>query len=292
MDAFHTWRTRGDGSRCSLYDFELFTVLLSALEWRKHNGAVRLITDSKGAEYFARRGVADAWNETDTLLDGMDSLEINEDVFWAGAKLYALSRQDVPCVMMDLDFIVWKSVDFQQYGGDLAVIHREDLYPEVYPSGEFFRFKKGWKLPGWLNWSVAPCNGALVYFGSSEFVRSYTEFAFEFMQHADNQGDRLCYMVFAEQRWMAMCADHMSVPVHQFSSLPQLFDENQKYFTHVWGCKQNLRDNPSKAALFCCECAGRLQHDFPDFAEKLFRHNWAGKYRNDSMGIRSSRFEK
>ena len=281
MEAFHTLRARGYKDTFSLEDFELFTLALSALEWRKYNGNIRLVTDSISAAYLYDCGLSDVWDTTDVFLDEMRLTGINEEVFWAGAKLFTLSRQKAPCVMMDLDFILWKPVDFVQFGKSLAVIHREEIYDSVYPSKEFFHFYEGWQLPNWLDWSSRPCNGALVYFGSQRFIRDYTSFALEFMQKTKDKDDRLRYMVFAEQRWMAMCAEHLDIPIHEFSTLEGLFDNKQKYFTHVWGYKQRLRNNPEEARDFCRKCAGRLQHDFPEIAEKLKSYAWVRKYMNE-----------
>ncbi|MCR5833899.1 MAG: hypothetical protein K6G55_04535 [Selenomonadaceae bacterium] len=278
MNAFHTLRVRGKNEDFTLPDFELFTLVLSALEWRKHNGFIKLVTDSIGEKYLYKCGLSEVWDKTEVILDEIDTLGINEDMFWAGAKIYALSRQDAPSVMIDLDFILWKAMEFDDYGRDIAVIHREDIYEPVYPPKNFFLFRDDWHLPNWLDWSVRPCNGALVYFGSPRFMREYTHFALEFMQKAKDTGDRLSYMVFIEQRWMAMCAEHLGLTIHEFSTLEGLFDGKQKYFTHVWGYKQRLRDNPKEAADYCRKCVGRLRHDFPGFAEKLKSYVWAGKY--------------
>lgn len=278
MNAVHTLRVRGHGKDFSLHDFEMFTMLLSALEWRRHNGRIKLVTDRIGAAYIHEHGISDAWDEIEIILDEMDVLKIDEDVFWAGAKIFALSRQIEPCVMMDLDFILWQTMDFAHDGRDLAVIHREEIHPSIYPSKDFFRFCDGWKLPDWLDWSARPCNGAFVYFGAQEFLDCYTSFALAFMQKADTEADRLSYMVFAEQRWMAMCAARLSVPIHALSSLDRLFDGRQKYFTHIWGDKQRLRENAQDAADFCRMCAGRLKHDFPAFAEQLAKYSWAAAY--------------
>ena len=277
MDAFHTLRVRRP-ENFALADFELFTLALSALEWRKHNGRIKLATDSVGAEYMHECGLSEVWNSTEILLDGMTSLDIHEDVFWAGAKIYALSQQVAPCVMIDLDFILWQTIEFARFGKDLAVIHRERVQPPVYPPKCFFGFVDGWQLPNWLDWSVLPCNGALVYFGSNRFLREYTGFSLDFMKHAATKSDRLSYMVFAEQRWMAMCAKKMGIPVHELSSVESLFDKKQKYFTHVWGYKQKLRENLDEADKFCRTCGDRLKHDFPEFAEKLKDYAWAANY--------------
>lgn len=281
MDAFHTFRVRRSGQDFALADFELFTIAISTLEWRKHNGFIKLVTDNIGVKYFHECGLSEAWNSIDVTLDEIKSFDIDEDVFWAGAKILALSQQDSPCVMIDLDFILWQNVDFTAFDKSLAVIHREDIYQPVYPPEDFFRFHHGWQLPDWLDWSAHPCNGALVYFGSQRFIREYTTFALEFMQKANAGDDRLSYMVFAEQRWMAMCAEHLNVPIHELSTLERLFGDKQKYFTHIWGYKQKLRDNLGEAEAFCQKCASRLKHDFPEFAEELKKYDWAAKYMRD-----------
>ena len=277
MDAFHTFRVR-HAENFIMSDFELFTLIISALEWRKHNGSIKLVTDCVGAEYICSCGLSEVWNRIDISLDEMNSLGINENVFWAGAKIYALSRQEYPCVMIDLDFILWKPIDFTVFNKDLAVIHRENICRSVYPPKDFFKFIDGWKLPDRLDWSARPCNGAFVYFGSGRFLREYTSFALEFMQKAATNNDRLSYMVFAEQRWMAMCAEKLSIPVHEFSTLGELFGGKQNYFTHIWGHKQRLRENPKEAKDFCRKCAERLGNDFPEFTEKLKAYDWAAKY--------------
>lgn len=281
MNAIHTLRARSNYENFSLYDFELFVLVLSALEWRKLGGEIKLVTDKISAEYLNKRGLLNIWNAVDIKLDAMKSLAINENVFWAGAKIYALSLQEMPCVSMDLDFILWKPIDFTAYEKNLAVIHLEDINEAVYPSREYFKFRDGWQLPNRLDWSVRPCNAAFVYFGSERLIREYTNFAIKFMQNADVEDDRLVYMVFAEQRWLAMCAKQLGVHVHELSSLEGLFNGKQKYFTHIWGHKRLLRDNPAEAEKFCRQCADRLEYDFPKFAREISSYSWAEKYFND-----------
>lgn len=263
MKGIHIFRVRGEKAR--LADFELLVMLLSALEWRKNNGNISLITDNAGYEYLKNSGVLTAYNSVENYLDGMKTLNINEDVFWAGSKIYALSKQNAPVVVIDLDFILWQKLDFASLKRDLAVIHTEDIYEPVYPPKEFFRFKAGFSFPNWLDWSVRPCNGALVYYGSDKFLREYASFAIEFMKYADDTNDRLSYMVFAEQRFMAMQAKKSGITIRELSSLLNLFDKNQKYFTHIWGYKQKLRDNSTEAENFCQKCLKRLKYDFGDF---------------------------
>ena len=277
MRAFHTLRTKNK-SEFTLADFEIFTLILSALEWRKHNGEIFLCTDTTGKNFLAE---LDLWNGVDTSLDEMDSLGIDEKVFWAGAKLFALSKQPLPCVMIDLDFIVWQTLDFVALENKIGVIHRESRDLLCYPDENYFCFKN-FSLPAELDWSLEPCNAALVYFGEKNFVRRYVEFAFEFMKAAkpptQQRGwDLLPYMVFVEQRWLAMCAQLCDVEIKSFSDLTELFGE-QKTFTHIWGHKQIFREDKSAAEKFCRDCAGRIAHDFPQAAEKFSRLTLTKKY--------------
>ncbi|MBR2179444.1 MAG: hypothetical protein IJ862_03490 [Selenomonadaceae bacterium] len=273
MVAFHTLRTRSDNF--SLQRFELLTLMLSALEWKKYNGTIKLVTDQRGFEYLNNLGITDIYDEIDTSLDEIDSLNIDEVVFWAGAKLLALSKQSAPCVMIDLDFIVWQKLDFTPYKDNVAVIHFEQVNNFIYPSIEHFRFNNDFKFPSTLDWSVEACNTAFAYFGANDIIKRYCDFAFEFMQSADTSNAGLPYMVFAEQRWLAMCMKLMRREVYALSSLKDLFGRRQEYFTHIWGYKQKFRDDPNLAEQFCNDCLGRLKHDFPDtfnnFSEVLIK---------------------
>lgn len=274
MKAFHTLRTRENFSAA---DFELFTMILSALKWREKNGAIKLVTDTRGAEYFDLLGLSAAWNEIDTSLDEMNLRGWDEKIFWAGAKLFALSKQIAPVVMIDLDFIAWHRLDFAPFATNIAVIHREKIGNRIYPDKNFFKLKDGRTLPANLDWSVEACNTAFAYFGANDFIKRYTAGAFELMTSLDTTDDILTYMVFVEQRWAAMCAALMHREIFSLSSLENLFG-NQKYFTHIWGDKQNFRRDLKASEKFCRSCARRIKNDFPSWAETLQGTDWAGKY--------------
>ena len=272
MKALHILRTKNK-TNFNLADFEIFTIILSALEWRRFNGEIFLCADSRGKKFFQDIGILEIWDGVETSLDEMDSIGIDENIFWAGAKFFALKDKNFPCVIIDLDFIVWKKLDFEKFQDNIAVIHRESTNLPCYPDKDYFYFKNNFALPENLNWSLEPCNTAFAYFGDKNFVQEYCKFAFEFMKSAapeKNQfgWDLLPYMVFVEQRWLAMCAELFGKKIFSFSNLPELFGK-QNFFTHLWGHKQILRENPSDAEKFCRDCAGRIFHDFPNFAEKF-----------------------
>lgn len=276
MQAFHILRTRQ--KNFYMYDFEKFVAIISALKWREKNGKIKLVTDERGAAYFKSCGISAAWNEIEISLDEMNNLNWDEKTFWAGSKIFALSKQIAPVVMIDLDFIVWQHLNLKPYGENIAVIHREEIGNAVYPDKNFFQFKDGRQFPAALNWKIPACNTALAYFGARDIVKKYCDFAFEFMANVDTTHGDLAHMVFIEQRWLAMCAALMNREIFSLSSLDELFAGRQKYFTHIWGDKQKLRDDLKAAENFCRNCTKRIEKDFPDWAEKLKSSDWAKKY--------------
>ena len=90
------------------------------------------------------------------------------------------------------------------------------------------------------------------------------------MFSAPQADDTLTYMVFAEQRLLTMCAEKKGIRIRALSDLPSLFGGGQGgYFTHIWGFKQQMREDPALYEDFCRRCAARLSRDFPDEAERI-----------------------
>ena len=165
-----------------------------------------MICDTPAKRYYESLGLCFLWDDgVYPLLDTMPE-DINATAFWAAGKLYALSAVPSPCVMLDTDFICWKSVSNLLDGPDTAAIHREDIMPSIYPDQTAFAKTEGFPLDA-FDWTVQPFNTALAYFGNDEFRRYYTDTAIRFMRCSPDADDTLTYMVFAEQRLLAMCAE-------------------------------------------------------------------------------------
>lgn len=243
----------------SVEDFDLYCTVLSALTWRRLNGDITLCTDSAGAQYYNKIGLCDIWNEVRVCipddLDGIDPL-----MFWAGGKLFALREISAPCVMIDTDFIVWKKLSF---GNEIIAAHREELYPDIYPPLQYFRLREHILPP--FDESVLPLNTAFLYLPDNDFKEFYTSQAIAFMKSAYSCDDRLCYMVFAEQRMAAMCAEYTDTPVRTLLDKDNLFFP-QDSFTHLWGAKQAMRDEPPLREDFCQKAALRIQSEFPEYS--------------------------
>ncbi len=274
LRAFHSnwtrpFEVRSPGRQYSVEPFELLTTALSALVWRRENGPIRMVCDTRAKKYYDECGLSFLWDEgVHPILDLIPE-DINPMAFWAGGKLYALSAMPSPCVMIDTDFIVWKPLEPIVAGYDAAAIHREDIMPDIYPGPEAFCQTRNFPLHN-FDWTVNPLNTALSYFGNDSFRRYYTDTAICFMRSSPKAEDVLTYMVFAEQRLLAMCAAKYGAKICALSDLPSLFDGTQNgYFTHIWGSKQQMRDEPAFCDDFCRRCASRLQRDFPEEAKRI-----------------------
>ena len=250
----------GISAKPKIEGFDLYNTVLSALTWRKHNGEISLVCDKASAEYYENLGILGIWNEVRARIPG-DLEGLNPHMFWAGGKLLALRETSSPVVMLDTDFIVWKKLAFSD---SVIAAHREDLNPGVYPNIDCFQMKLDYSFNKAFDYNVLPLNTAFLYLPDEDFKQFYVNMALEFMKSAHNTGDVLCYMVYAEQRLIAMCAEYLKVKVETLLDKDKLFLP-QSDFTHLWGAKQKLREDKNEEENFCKRCAQRIRQDYPEF---------------------------
>ena len=103
---------RHPDSEYSVEDFGLYCEVISALQWRKMNGDIFMVADSRAAEYYRKIGIDKVWNGiTELIPDELDG--IDPEMFWAAGKLFAL--RDIPenAALVDEDLIVWKTLNFR-----------------------------------------------------------------------------------------------------------------------------------------------------------------------------------
>lgn len=258
MNAIHIDWTR-PSMTAQKEDFELLTMVLSALKWREKNGEIHLITDTLGKQYYKETGLDILWKSVSDELKFIPQ-SINPHVFWAAGKIFALKNQKAPIAVLDTDFIVWEKLPFEKYS-DVSVIHFEDLYGDIYPDADYFKMRDGYSF-GNLDWSIRASNTAFYVIKNNDFIKFYTDEAIRFMENAITADEPLKHMVFAEQRLFSMCAASLGIKISDLSDLDTLFSENS-VFTHIWGMKQQMRDNDILRHDFCKKCMRRIRKDFP-----------------------------
>jgi len=270
MRAFHSfWSApnRLRGGALAFPDYELLTMMLSALKWREQNGPIRMVTDSAGAAFFARAGLSALWDGgVDTRLDRI-SPALDPRLFWAAGKLEALRAESAPCVMLDTDMVVWTDVG-GMLGRDAVVAHREALRPEVYPDPSGFSLDADYRFPPDWDFSLPAANTAFLYLPDDGFKAYYTGEALRFM-HALRQpdADPTVAMCFAEQRILPMCAAARGIGVRALLNEGALDD--QRFVTHLWGQKRVFAANPEERVAYCLRCVLRLLQDFPEWEGAL-----------------------
>ena len=262
MDAFHIISTapffaKNNGA-FALEDFDLYCAVLSALTWRRDGSRIFLYTDRPAAEYIRSSGLETVWDELrDTVPDDLDG--IDPVMFWAAGKLLAMRQMEAPCVMIDTDFIVWNKPGF---GSEIIAAHLEDLSPDIYPPLEYFSAGDH-SIPDFSR-EVLPLNTAFFYVPDESFKEFYTSQAIAFMKSADRCGEWLRYMVFAEQRMAAMCAEYTGTGVKTLLDKDMLFFPQENY-THLWGAKQKMREHPELRRELCGRFEARIRRDFPEW---------------------------
>ena len=284
MRAFHSFWSAPSRARYGgaprLRDYELLTMLLSALKWREKNGEITMVTDSAGAELFRRAGLERLWSAPiDTRLDRVDPA-IDPVRFWAAGKLWALREESAPCVMLDADMIVWEPLG-ERLGGAAVAAHREPLDPSVYPDPrEAFTLAAGYAFPPAWDFTLPAANTAFLYLPDDGFRARYTDEALSFMRALENgPDDPAVSMCFAEQRILPMCAAAEGAALETL--LPEDALDEQSFLTHLWGHKRALENDPARRIEYCLRCTARILSDFPDWADALATNAETHPYWNE-----------
>ena len=270
MEACHSFwsepnRCRNQGE-IRFPDFEQLTAILSALEWKRHSGPVRMLTDTAGAAYFREIGLSAFWDGTESVLADL-AQRTDPYAFWAAGKLWALGSMPVPCVMLDTDLIVWENV-ISRVTEDAVAAHPEPLNPRTYPDPSVFRLTEGYAFPEKWDFSLNAANTAFLFFRDRTLRDTYLEEAMDFMQHVRTDGsDPVQTMCFAEQRILPMCVRENENTLGYLIKPEEVLA--QSFVTHTWGFKQVLRINRQARDAFCMRCVRRIHMDFPQEAELL-----------------------
>ncbi len=261
-----------------IQDFELITTILSALKWREFNGKIKLYTDIIGYDYYYHLDLLDIWNEIDTNTLENIRENINFYSFWAAGKLFALRNETSPIFILDTDFIVWKKINkFINNINDTIVIHKEELFEEVYIKKEFLKTPENYKFNSKFSWLVKPCNAAFIYFGNQTLLDFYLYEAVKFMNNNTEEAlENTSQMVFAEQRLLSMCADYIGVEIKTFLGANQQI--NQNYFTHIWGYKDIMKKKIKERKKFCIKSIKRIITDYPYMESRLRKINMFSEY--------------
>ncbi len=268
---FHTLWTRpylvsNNTDEYFMEDYDILTMILSALMWRKNNGDISLFGDNAALDYIESLGLSHIWNGGLYEIKVPDN--VPEKVFWAAGKLYAMRQMKMPAVMVDLDLVIWKDISQYVKYTDICAIHREGIYDDIYPGKDFFKMSEDYTFDPEWDWSAYPVNTCMLYISDEEFKSYYVDSAISFMEHCIEKEENLCHMVFAEQRMLAMCAQKKGKTVSSF--FPSSTEiKHQEIFTHLWGYKNILKFNYKERQAFNNRMYNRIITEFSEEEDTL-----------------------
>lgn len=284
-------------------DYTILLAIVSALQWKKTNGNIRLYADSTVANEFQKLGILEIWDDYNTdVLNAIDWNYINSTVFWPSGKFFAYLNEPAPCVAIDIDMIVWKNLkDFYQEN-NLLFTHWESVEHSYWYCDKddlkcppTYKFKKEW------GWRTAAANTSLIYFGSSEFKDYYTAEALRYISKNSlglvSKKAETPELLFAEQRLLLMCAKEKGIKFRPFLDtvwspslsyftkhdqsygrwdFPKI--DNQSLFTHAWFYKRHIEDHQDKKTTYCKQLVSSIKNEFPKTFKALREHYYISKY--------------
>lgn len=274
LNAFHTLSTMNKtlNDEFNMRDFDILTMILSALYWRKNNGNIKLVADKQVISYLINKKLEFIWNEIQEIED----YDINRNMFWAGGKIFALKEQESPIVMLDKDMIVWNDIS-SKLKEKVVAIHDEPIILDIYKGKDYFKMKNNYVFNDRFDWTVYPSNTALLYIEDEEFKDFYCKESIRFMRSSQDDSDTLSYMVFAEQRLLSMCAKLKNINIGYMIQYPKDLG-SQDDFTHLWGYKKALEYDESERKSFCRRCVKRILKEFPSESLLFVSEDFFYKY--------------
>ena len=274
LNAFHTLSTMNKtlNDEFNMRDFDILTMILSTLYWRKNNGNIKLVADKQVISYVINKKLEFIWNEIQEIED----YDINRNMFWAGGKIFALKEQESPIVMLDTDMIVWNDIS-PKLKKKVVAIHDEPIILDIYKGKDYFKMKNNYVFNDSFDWTVYPSNTALLYIEDEEFKDFYCKESIRFMRSSQDDSDTLSYMVFAEQRLLSMCAKLKKINIGYMIQYPKDLG-SQDDFTHLWGYKKALEYDESERKSFCRRCVKRILKEFPSESLLFVSEDFFYKY--------------
>ena len=243
---------------------ELDTLLLltSVNQWKKHHPThkTRLYADVMTLDYLDSINALDLWGEKKIL---PENKLVDKNIFWASAKLQALKDINEPVIIMDNDFIVYRSF-YSLIKDKVIVAHDENGY-DYYPGPLDPYIKEVKHIINRPNYYSVNC--CFQYFPEPKFLQKYSETSLLLMEEFTKlRVPNSNYLVFSEQLVLKHLLDQYKIEYEtligdMYISKDRLFEPNKKglisskeqnaWFKHYWMEKPELRkDNEAKQQLY------------------------------------------
>lgn len=227
----------------------------SVIQWKKHHPSHNcvLYADKMTHEVITNLGGSELWDEKQVL---RKNAGVNLNVFWAASKLQALRTSNEPTIIMDNDFIVYRSFDEYLKKNKVIVSHIEDgknYY--ITPTDHFVK-----QVKHLLNrYKQEAVNCSFLYFPDPKFMQHYAKTSMELMQELSRlKAPNSKYLILAEQLLLKHLMDLNEVPYiplldKVYNCLSNKYTRGTKgliktekqnlFFRHYWMEKPKIKEN-------------------------------------------------
>lgn len=181
-------------------DYQIFYTMLSAIHWKRHNGPIKLYTDSIGLNFMQQFKMADLYDEIDiNFLNGYSKTSVDPANFWTSGKIKCLAHQTKPFVFLDQDMIIRQKLPEYVTENDLTITHWE------IPRGQHYFTDEEWKreithmeLPKNYRWTDWTPNTSFLAVNNMKMLRKYTDWHKKLVEIGDIETP-VWYWLFTDQ---------------------------------------------------------------------------------------------
>lgn len=234
--------------------FDLLMMFTSVIQWKKYHPlfTTELHIDKLTYSMFDELGVLGLWDKVEILAENNF---IDKNVFWASSKLQVLRNVQEPVVIMDNDFIVYKS--FENFLKDGIVVAHEEDGRGYYLSPLDPIIKQVRNLISRPNLEAINCS--FLYFPDYNFTQSYSSLSLDLMfEFTKLKAPHSKYLIYAEQ----LVLKHLLTlhKIHYKTLIDKVYicdgerfegksdgfidyNEAYKYYRHYWKEKVHIKDN-------------------------------------------------
>jgi hypothetical protein len=269
-------------TRFELGEREKLVMAASAIQWQKHNGPIALVCDEPFFDFVTREGLDELYVDIQPLPEIPST--INQNSFWAAAKIYSYLLAPVGSFHIDTDVVLNGPIPDAECV--LHIAHKDVLES---PAGLFhyqatnLSSPPDYQAPHWLRgphndwhgYPKSPVSGtgyAMFGFNTSVFclnnaalLKEYCDASIAFMNNnpcTENlRGWGL--MVWAEQVMLMDFAKHNRLSMMEVAKQPNI------NFLHLQDIKETMVDNPEAWDEFETKMLGLM-----DGEEKEFLMKW------------------
>ena len=229
-------------------ELKVSLLLTSVIQWKKHNPntSTSLYCDKLTYTFLSELGALELW---DNVYKCTFDQTIDKDVFWASSKLEIISGIKQPSIVLDHDFIVYRS--FEPFIKDKFIVGHEENGERYYPNVMDEYVRRTRHILNRPNSNSVNC--CFTYYPNPAFARAYASTSLQLMKELTKlRAPNSNYLVYAEQLLLKHVLDLHKI---DYSSL----------LTDTWHCNDRRWIKGTKGLI--------KTKDAPLY----FRHYWMDK---------------